>query len=58
LGEDQEKGYSSNYSTYSLSKVIALDFFNQFDKKNLLDGPAGMRYRRTVMEPGWFSVGE
>jgi thimet oligopeptidase len=45
-------GYSSNYYTYSLSKVIALDFFNQFDRKNLLDGPAAMRYRRTVMEPG------
>jgi thimet oligopeptidase len=45
-------GYSSNYYTYSLSKVIALDFFNQFDRKNLLDGPAGMRYRKTVMEPG------
>jgi len=45
-------GYSSNYYTYSLSKVIALDFFNQFDKKNLLDGPAAMRYRRTVLEPG------
>jgi thimet oligopeptidase len=45
-------GYSSNYYTYSLSKVIALDFFNQFDRENLLDGPAAMRYRRTVMEPG------
>jgi len=45
-------GYSSNYYTYSLSKVIALDFFNQFDKKNLLGGPAAMRYRRTVLEPG------
>jgi thimet oligopeptidase len=45
-------GYSSNYYTYSLSKVIALDFFNQFDRKNLLDGPAAMRYRKTVMEPG------
>ena len=45
-------GYSSNYYTYSLSKVIALDFFNQFDQDNLLDGPAAMRYRRTVMEPG------
>ena len=30
-------GYSSNYYTYSLSKVIALDFFNQFDKNE----PAG-----------------
>jgi thimet oligopeptidase len=45
-------GYSSNYYTYSLSKVIALDFFNQFDKANLLDGPAAMRYRKTVLEPG------
>jgi thimet oligopeptidase len=45
-------GYSSNYYTYSLSKVIALDFFNQFDKSNLLDGPAAMRYRKTVLEPG------
>ena len=45
-------GYSSNYYTYSLSKVIALDFFNQFDKNNLLDGPAAMRYRKLVLEPG------
>jgi thimet oligopeptidase len=45
-------GYSSNYYTYSLSKVIVLDFFNQFDRQNLLDGPAAMRYRKLVMEPG------
>jgi thimet oligopeptidase len=45
-------GYSSNYYTYSLSKVIALDFFNQFDRNNLLDGPAAMRYRKTVLEQG------
>lgn len=45
-------GYSSNYYTYQLSKVIALDFFHQFDEKNLLDGPAAMRYRTTVLEPG------
>jgi thimet oligopeptidase len=45
-------GYSSNYYTYSLSKVIALDFFQQFDQKNLLEGPAAMRYRKLVMEPG------
>jgi len=45
-------GYSSNYYTYSLSKVIALDFFNQFDRESLLDGPAGMRYRKMVLEPG------
>ncbi|MBS1816277.1 MAG: Zn-dependent oligopeptidase [Acidobacteria bacterium] len=45
-------GYSSNYYTYQLSKVIALDFFHQFDPKNLLEGPAAMRYRKTVLEPG------
>jgi thimet oligopeptidase len=45
-------GYSSNYYTYVLDKVIAIDFFSQFDKKNLLDGPAAMRYRRAVLEPG------
>ncbi|HEV2647339.1 MAG TPA: M3 family metallopeptidase [Acidobacteriaceae bacterium] len=45
-------GYSSNYYTYSLSKVIALDFFNEFRGESLLDGPVGMRYRRIVMEPG------
>ena len=39
-------GYSSNYYTYVLDKVIALDFFAQFDPKHLLDGPAGMRYRQ------------
>jgi thimet oligopeptidase len=32
--------------------VIATDFFEQFDKHNLLDGPTAMRYRRTVLEPG------
>jgi thimet oligopeptidase len=32
--------------------VIAIDFFSQFDKKNLLDGPTAMRYRRAVLEPG------
>jgi thimet oligopeptidase len=45
-------GYSSNYYTYVLDKVIAIDFFAQFDKKNLLDGPAVLRYRHTVLEPG------
>jgi len=45
-------GYSSNYYTYVLDKVIALDFFAQFDAKNLLDGPAGMRYRQAVLAPG------
>ncbi|MHB1673601.1 MAG: M3 family metallopeptidase [Acidobacteriaceae bacterium] len=45
-------GYASNYYTYVLDKVIAVDFFSQFDKNNLLDGPTAMRYRRTVLEPG------
>jgi thimet oligopeptidase len=33
-------------------KVIAEDFFQQFDQKNLLAGDVPMRYRRTVLEPG------
>jgi thimet oligopeptidase len=33
-------------------KVIAEDFFLQFDQKNLLEGPAPMKYRRLVLEPG------
>ncbi len=45
-------GYASNYYTYVLDKVIAVDFFSQFDKANLLDGPTAMRYRRSVLEPG------
>ena len=31
-------GYTSNYYTYVLDKVIALDFFGQFNKSNLLGG--------------------
>jgi thimet oligopeptidase len=45
-------GYSSNYYTYMFDKVIALDFFDQFDHSNLLEGPTAMRYRRAVLEPG------
>jgi thimet oligopeptidase len=45
-------GYTSNYYTYVLDKVIAVDFFSQFDKNNLLEGPAAMRYRKAVLEPG------
>ncbi len=45
-------GYSSNYYTYLFDKVIALDFFKEFDSENPLDGPAAMRYRRSVLEPG------
>jgi thimet oligopeptidase len=35
-------GYTSNYYTYVLDKVIALDFFSQFDKNNLLGGAAAI----------------
>lgn len=45
-------GYSSAYYTYLWDKVIAEDFFEQFDQQNLLAGPTPMRYRRTVLEPG------
>ena len=45
-------GYSSNYYTYLFDKAIALDFFAQFDSEDLLEGPAAMRYRRSVLEPG------
>lgn len=44
--------YASNYYTYLLDKEIAIDFFAQFNKHDLLDGPTAMRYRRTVLEPG------
>ena len=45
-------GYSSNYYTYMFDKVIALDFFGQFDRSNLLEGPTAMRYRAAILEPG------
>ena len=45
-------GYASNVYTYLFDKVIAIDFFAQFERHNLLDGPTAMRYRRTVLEPG------
>ena len=45
-------GYSSNYYTYAFDKVIALDFFAQFDSNDLLGGDAGSRYRKTVLEQG------
>jgi thimet oligopeptidase len=45
-------GYSSAYYTYMWDKVIAEDFFNQFDRDNLLADQTAMRYRRVVLEPG------
>lgn len=51
-------GYSSNYYTYLFDKVIALDFFRQFNPANLIEGPAALRYRREVLEPGGSQPGE
>jgi thimet oligopeptidase len=45
-------GYSSNYYTYAFDKVIALDFFAQFDPADLLGCNAGSRYRKAVLEQG------
>ena len=45
-------GYSSNYYTYAFDKVIALDFFAQFDATDLLGCAAGAKYRKTVLEQG------
>lgn len=45
-------GYSSAYYTYMWDKVIAEDFFQQFDQTNPLLGEAPMRYRHVVLEPG------
>jgi thimet oligopeptidase len=45
-------GYSSNYYTYAFDKVIALDFFAQFDPADLLGCDAGDRYRKAVLEQG------
>ena len=45
-------GYSSNYYTYAFDKVIALDFFAQFDPRDLLGCDAGAKYRKTVLEQG------
>jgi thimet oligopeptidase len=45
-------GYSSNYYTYAFDKVIALDFFDQFDPADLLGCEAASRYRTAVLEQG------
>jgi Zn-dependent oligopeptidase len=49
---DHLSGYSSAYYVYMWDKVIAEDFFAQFDPANPLAGDTSMRYRRTVLEPG------
>jgi thimet oligopeptidase len=45
-------GYSSAYYTYLWDKVIAEDFYMQFNQENPLSGDTPMRYRRLVLEPG------
>jgi len=45
-------GYSSNYYTYAFDKVIALDFFAEFDSANLIGCEAAARYRKAVLEQG------
>ena len=44
--------YSSNYYTYAFDKVIALDFYAQFDPQDPLGCDAGGRYRTLVLEQG------
>jgi len=49
---DHLAGYSSAYYTYMWDKVIAEDFFLQFDQKDLFAGDTPARYRHLVLEPG------
>jgi thimet oligopeptidase len=42
--------YSSAYYTYLWDKVIAEDFFNKFDRNDLLAPEVALRYRSTVLE--------
>jgi thimet oligopeptidase len=50
-------GYSSNYYTYLYDKVIAIDFFNQFNRAALLEDPAILRYREKVLDRGGSAPG-
>ena len=45
-------GYASNYYTYVLDKVIAIDFYARFNKEHPLDGPVSAQYRQRVINPG------
>ena len=45
-------GYTSNYYTYLYDKVMALEFFSQFNAADLLNSATALRYRREVLEPG------
>jgi thimet oligopeptidase len=43
-------GYSSAYYTYLWDKVIAEEFFNKFDRNDLLAPEIALRYRSAVLE--------
>ncbi len=43
-------GYSSSYYTYLWDKVIAEDFYGQFNPNDLLASEIAKRYRQTVLE--------
>jgi len=51
-------GYTSNYYTYLYDKMIALDFYNQFDPNRLISGPTALRYRKAVLQPGGSEPGK
>jgi thimet oligopeptidase len=44
--------YSSAYYTYLWDKIIALDFYQQFNPERPLSDDTAMRYRKVVLEPG------
>ena len=50
-------GYSSNYYTYAFDKVIALDFFAQFDPKDLLGCDAGCTLPQNRTRAGRIQAG-
>ena len=50
-------GYSSNYYTYAFDKVIALDFFAQFDPEDLLGCDAGSALSQDGARAGRIETG-
>ncbi len=44
--------YGPNYYTYILDKVIAIDFYAQFNRADPLTGPMAALYRKAVIDPG------
>jgi thimet oligopeptidase len=45
-------GFSSAFYTHLWDRIIALDFYQQFDSERPLSGDTAMRYRKAVLEPG------